>query len=430
MLRKLFFLRPILRAPLPTSTCWQYLHRTAFSIPRTQQEGRFYSTSQPDSPPKHYIQHSIRTLHPSFVTKAEYVHFPEDQDHCYIWDAYASSTPLSTEVDDPSQRRPFSVVRAGNGKPFPAGLGGYFYYYLPAGPVPPTAGEIRFRCVPQVSPEFFNQGHDFVVDPERGLPWHLPLTTIATRSSHQIFRNILLGDRLITPDILARATEMGQTLSKARTMGTKVPVLHSFGQPWYLNFESRVHWWHFMDVDRVHILPPMPNIFSWKVGRDRTPSPWLGAPPSSISVSPSRELTDTAHAGAALCTFKPDHHPSLRGRRIVRAKVLKLLRPVAQNPEFPPELRYLIDAPEAAPPREGKFLQHGIPFWQFDVDGANVDRARRGAFGALFANMGLPALRTERALRPRAPGAKELEREKENEANEGSRRTLQSRVRR
>ncbi|KAM5546080.1 hypothetical protein V8D89_000206 [Ganoderma adspersum] len=408
MLRNLFFLRRTLQVPRSPSTCRRYLCRTTSHTQRAQQR-RLYSTSQPDSPPKHYVQHSIRTLHPAFVTKAEYVYFPEDQDHCYIWDAYASSTPLSTEANDPSQRRPFSIVRAGAGKPFPAGLGGYFYYYLPAGPVPPTAGEIRFRCVPLVSPEFFNQGHDFVADPERGLPWHLPLTTIATRDSHQIFRNILLGDRLITPNILARATEMGQALSKARTVGAKVPVLHSFGQPWYFNFETRVHWWHFMGVDKVHILRPMPNILTWKVGRDRTPSPWLGA---------------------ALCTFKPDHHPSLRGRRIVRAKVLKLLRPVAQNPEFPPELRYLIDAPEAAPPREGKFLQHGIPFWQFDVDGENVDRARRGAFGALYANTGLPALRTERALRPRPPGVKELERSRENEKNEGLKRTLQSRVRR
>ncbi|PIL28852.1 hypothetical protein GSI_08898 [Ganoderma sinense ZZ0214-1] len=409
MLRNLFLFRRILRAPQPTSTCRRYLRRPTPHVPHPQQ-GRLYSTSQPESPPKHYIQHSIRTLNPAFVTQAEYVQFPEAQDHCYIWDAYATSTPLSTDTNDPSHRRPFSIVRASDTKQFPAGLGGYFYYYLPAGPVPPTAGEIRFRCVPFRSPEFFNQGHDFVADPDRGLPWHLPLTTIATRDSHQVFRNILLSDRLITPNILARAAEMGKALSKARTAGAKVPVLHSFGQPWYFDFETRVNWWHFMGVDKVHILRPMPNILTWKVGSDRTPSPWLGA---------------------ALCVFKPDHLPTLRGRRVVRAKVLKILRPVAQNPEFPPELRYLVDAPAAVPPRAGDILHHGVPFWQFDVDGDNVDHARRAGFGALFANTGLPALRTERALRPRAPGVKEWERGRgvEVEEDEGWKRTLRSRVR-
>ncbi|KAI1792691.1 hypothetical protein LXA43DRAFT_1093337 [Ganoderma leucocontextum] len=374
-----------------------------------------YTTS-----PKQYIQHSIRTLHPAFVTKADYVHFPADQDHCYVWDAYAPSTPISTAPNDPSQRRPFTIVRAGDGKPFPGGLGGYFYYYIPTGPVPPTAGEIRFRSVLGVSPESFNQGHNFVANPDHGLPWHLTLPTIATRDSHQVFRNILLGDRLITRDVLARAAEMGKEFATARIggMGGKIPVVHSFGQPWYIDFGSNVHWWHFMGADRAHVLPPMPNIFSWKVGRDRTPSPWLGS---------------------ALCTFQPDAHPSLRGRRIVRAKVLKILRPVAQNPEFPPELRYLVSAPEVAP-REGQFLRHGLPLWQFDVDGENVDRARREGFGALFANTGLPPLRTERALRPRPPGVKESEmaamiRSRKGVTDgegekEGWRRTLQSRVRR
>lgn len=122
----------------------------------------------------------------------------------------------------------------------------------------------------------------------------------------------------------------------------------------------------------------------------------------------------------------------------MRAQVLKLLRPVAQNPEFPPELRYLVSAPEAAP-REGQLLTHGLPWWQFDVDGENVRRARREGFGALFANAGLPPLRTERALRPRPPGMRELEmagmrRSRKEGASEGvneenERRTLQSRVR-
>ena len=123
----------------------------------------------------------------------------------------------------------------------------------------------------------------------------------------------------------------------------------------------------------------------------------------------------------------------------MRAQVLKLLRPVAQNPEFPPELRHLVSAPEAAP-REGHLLTHGLPWWQFDVDGENVGRARREGFGALFANTGLPPLRTERALRPRPPGVKEwkeagMKRSRKEGAPDGAseenerRRTLQSRVR-
>ena len=272
-----------------------------------------YSTAHADKASEHYIQHSIRTLNPAFVTKTDYIQFPVDQDQCYIWDAYASSTPISTAPNEPS-RRPFTIVRAGDGRLFPSGLGGYFYYYLPMGPVPPTAGEIRFRCVPDVSPEFFNQGHDFIANPEHGLPWHLPLTTIATRDSHQVFRNILLNDRLVTGDVLARAAEMNKHLVKARMggMGAKVPVVHSFGQPWYIDFETRVHWWHFMGADRVHILPPMPNIFSWKVGEDRTPSPWLGAPaahPCLLS-SPQR-----------LANSDPNPHPHRRSAVCIQARL-------------------------------------------------------------------------------------------------------------
>ena len=98
-----------------------------------------------------------------------------------------------------------------------------------------------------------------------------------------------------------------------------------------------------------------------------------------------------------------------RGHRTVKIKVLKLLSPVTPNPEFPEELRYLVSASEAEP-REGAFLRRGQPLWQMVLDGEGVDSARREGFGALFANLGLPPLRTSKALRPKLPGDKELER--------------------
>ena len=142
-------------------------------------------------------------------------------------------------------------------------------------------------------------------------------------------------------------------------------------------------------------------------------------------------VMSVGNAGTALCAFMPDHHPRLRGHRTVKIKVLKLLSPVTPNPEFPEELRYLVSAPEAEP-REGAFLRRGQPLWQMVLDGEGVDSARREGFGALFANLGLPPLRTSKALRPRLPGDKELERieksgERAGEKEEG-RRVLRSLV--
>ena len=75
-------------------------------------------------------------------------------------------------------------------------------------------------------------------------------------------------------DVLARAAAMGR---QAMGEGRKVPVVHSFGQPWFIDFASKVHWWWFMGAERLYPVPPMANVLSWKVGNDRTPSPWLGA---------------------------------------------------------------------------------------------------------------------------------------------------------
>ncbi|EJF58864.1 hypothetical protein BD309DRAFT_993080 [Dichomitus squalens] len=364
-----------------------------------------------------YVQHAIRSLHPAFLSHADWVHFPALQDYCHVWDAYASSSSLSSSTypssnDRKHHNRPFAVFRLGNGKPIPAGLAGYFYYYAPGGPVPPTAGEIRFRVIPRGPPNLhlFNQSQNLLSDSERGLPWHLPLTTIAARDSYQVYREVLLRDGLVSPELLARAAEMGREVLGERSGGRKAQVVHGFRQPWFIDFGSKVHWWWFMGADKLHTTPPMPNILSWKVGQDRTPSPWLGT---------------------ALCSFFPDAHPRLRGHRVVKIKVVKLLSPITPNPEFPEELRYLVSAPEAEP-REGAFLRRGQPLWQMDVDREGVEKGRREGFGALFANLGLPPLRTDKALRQKVPG-EELTSQgglkgQSSEDREG-RRTLRSLVR-
>ena len=131
--------------------------------------------------------------------------------------------------------------------------------------------------------------------------------------------------------------------------------------------------------------------------------------------------------------FERGSHPYAPVHRVVKIRVLKLLTPVTPNPAFPAELRYLVEDSRSRP-REGVTLRRGAHPWTIDLDdGGTYDKARQ-AFAALFANAGLPPLRVNRPLRPRAPGEKDLEARRAalasqgDEAEHGGARRLLSRV--
>lgn len=203
------------------------------------------------------------------MTDADFIHFPTEQQYAHIWDAFGSSD--LTDISEHG-KRPYTYFRPGKMQTFPAGLQGFLYYYMQHGPAPAIAGEIRFRVTHGSSPIGFNNGYD--LKSAHGLPWRLELLTIAAYPDFNVFRDILLRDELVSEQTMILAATLGR---ERRTWASATSLVHSFGQPWYLDLGSRTHWWHFMGADRLQPMQPFSNILSWKTGEHRLPSPWLGA---------------------------------------------------------------------------------------------------------------------------------------------------------
>ncbi len=67
-------------------------------------------------------------------------------------------------------------------------IGGFLYYHRPTR-APPLAGELRFRVTASDDPTDFPSGLDLMTD--RGVPWTIPLSVIATFEKHEPLRNLL-----------------------------------------------------------------------------------------------------------------------------------------------------------------------------------------------------------------------------------------------
>ncbi|RDX45487.1 hypothetical protein OH76DRAFT_1357790 [Lentinus brumalis] len=357
---------------------------TRYSAGCVLRAGRVYSTSaadksreSPSSTEKaskaHYVQASIKTLNPHYLTEADYIHLPSEQEYVFVWDALARSTTV--QVSAKVNRRPCATFRPGKSPmTFPAGLAGYLYYWVPATPAPPTAGEIRFRRMFTPSPLAFNNGQDLLS--ANGLPWRLQLPTIATFDLYQVYRDILLRDGLVSKETFAIAADMGR---QRKTWDVESQgLVHSFGQPWYLDLGSKVHWWQFMGERDLFKSAPLPNVLSFKTGDTRLPSPWLGK---------------------ALCKFVRDEHPRHEEHRVVNIKYHQILQ-LQPNPEFPVELRDIVKEPKV-----NTHLRRGLHPWQLDLDAC--PSALRQGFHVLFANSRLPPLRTSRSLRSKPVGERE-----------------------
>ena len=175
------------------SLCLSHVPR---SHPRTST--RLYSTAnvagwvtwpgpKSVSPKADYAQFTISTLRREALTKADFIHFPTEQEYAQIWDARA----VPVTAVSPDNRRSYARFRpGGRGSVFPAGLQGYLYYYVPPGPAPSTAGEIRFREMHSPSPLSFNNGTDLTA--AHRLPWRIQLPSVASNDAYQVFRTILL----------------------------------------------------------------------------------------------------------------------------------------------------------------------------------------------------------------------------------------------
>ncbi|KAI0677778.1 hypothetical protein C8Q78DRAFT_1004392 [Trametes maxima] len=406
------------------------------------------ATATERRPLSEYVQPLIRTLRPEELSESDHVYLPVDQHDCYLWDALSPARPgdrppppsAPSSSSSAKEHRPFATFRFNERQPFPAGLSGFFYYYTPPGPAPPAAGELRFRQTFDRSPYGWQSGTD--LSSAHGLPWRIQLPTIAAFPQHAPIRNILLRDRLLSPEDLRVAAEMGRTRSRRREIA---PLIHSFYQPFFLDFASPIHWWHFMGPDRIHFTRPMANILSIKQGPHRLPSPWLGG---------------------AICAFIPSQRrfPTGSPKRIINVRILRLVSPSVSspphdtdadtdtspdastdtpdsstdlsstpsssstssptpipNPAFPEHLRPLVPTP----PRAGDVIRRGKLPWSLDLDACAPWRAT--GFNVLFDNRELPRLREGRLYGPRkasehgSEDGEELEREEEGEDGEEAR---------
>ncbi|KAI8992708.1 hypothetical protein BD414DRAFT_535304 [Trametes punicea] len=325
----------------------------------------------PKRSPTGYIQPSIRTLRPEALSPDDHVSFPVDQEYCLLWDALAQ-TPSELSSSTPSaveNKRPYASFRySGEGSHFPAGTQGFFYYYVPRGPAPPASGELRFRKTHSSHPTHFSSGSDLKA--AYGLPWRIQLPTIAAFPQYEALCDILLRDRCVNEQTLLIAATMGKERAARRE---QLPIVHSFRQPFFLDFASPLHWWHFMGIDRLYVTRPMANILAPKVAGRRLPSPWQGS---------------------AICAFIPSQSPRHKNYRIMNVLILTLVEPPTPNPDFPADLREHL--PE--PPRAGDLIRRGTKPWLLDLD--NCEDWRAEGFRVLFENMKLPSLRDGKLVGP------------------------------
>ena len=143
-------------------------------------------------------------------------------------------------VYSPDSRFPFDSI-CSHDTCFPEGTRGFLYYNSPEAGVPPAAGELRFRVIPENAPASFVRGSDLLM--ETGLPWSVPLLTMVERSDgvrkgrYQPIRQLLLDDGLITPALLGTCAAM---LNKSKIPPKRCSrIIHSFGQLFHTRFDAR-----------------------------------------------------------------------------------------------------------------------------------------------------------------------------------------------
>ncbi|KAI0328816.1 hypothetical protein GY45DRAFT_1325811 [Cubamyces sp. BRFM 1775] len=317
-----------------------------------------------------YVQPAIRTLRSEALSRSDYVVFPVDQEYCCIRDAL-TPPPGPSDPAMPDANESFSKLRYSDapGLHFPADLRGFFYYYTPRGPAPRTAGEVRFRKMSSSQPWKFAAGADLKL--ANGLPWCVELPTIAAFDQYRALRDILLRDGFVDEKTMKIAAEMGTARAQRKKTA---PLIHGFGQPFYLNFGDKVHQWTFMGSERLCFARPVFNLTTFKVDGERTPPPWLGS---------------------AICTFTKSKAPNHKNSRVINVSVVSVVDPFRRNPDFPEDLYEITPKP----PRLNHIVRRALKPWALDVDNC-VPRGRAEGFDVLFKNEELPPLRTNRLTGP------------------------------
>ncbi|KAJ7146107.1 hypothetical protein C8R44DRAFT_863914 [Mycena epipterygia] len=133
----------------------------------------------------------------------------------------------------------------GNTTP-PKPCSGFLYYHKPDGPASYLAGSLRFRLTPDFEPTSetsprtaFAAGSDLPIPDAGGLPWSLPVWTLAARPALRPACAVLTADGFRVPDSM---------MSFLKSMKDSSLALYALGQPFLIEFHMpAIHAW---------VLPP------------------------------------------------------------------------------------------------------------------------------------------------------------------------------
>lgn len=126
----------------------------------------------------------------------------------------------------------YSKDRHGVDVPFPKSTRGFFYYHRPTGTTP-TAGHIRFRITQSADPASWSSGRDLYLP--NGYVWKKQLMTIiGTHPKLSALRTLLLADKLISPELVAKCE---QIVAWRRQICPNV-LLNGLEQPFWTSFSA------------------------------------------------------------------------------------------------------------------------------------------------------------------------------------------------
>ncbi|RPD54422.1 hypothetical protein L227DRAFT_479740, partial [Lentinus tigrinus ALCF2SS1-6] len=239
---------------------------------------------------------------------------------------------------------------------------GFLYYYQPPH-APPLAGELRFRITASVDPASFPSGVDHTI--QQGVPWSIPLRTIAGKPNFTPIRYLLTDVDATVPHLVMDLAREYQCIGG----GQASRCLYAFGQPFHLPLTSHAPAFVFFGKDRV-ARPSLKTVTGFYTG-------------NRVSSGPHYPFS-----GSIICCFEPSSLEEHSGRRVAVIRVLRTLAhdPVRPNPRYtgPP-------IPPGLCPREGELLtrlyRRKVKVWAADVDAAPTSRnAQAAALSILFDN--------------------------------------------
>ena len=188
---------------------------------------RLYSPSPPTRPVP------LRTFYYGWLTEEDYVDLSDARG--LIVD------PRSVTPEAPSPNAPYVTYGRSELKtpdayhikyfPFPVNTRGHLYFWRH--PRFPIGGAVRFRLMQNPNDAAFTEGRD--LQTEHGLPWQIPLLTLASSDRYKVVRDVLQLDGYVLDGVFERLQDMCKGVEGTRRIGEHTQYLYNTMQPFVLN---------------------------------------------------------------------------------------------------------------------------------------------------------------------------------------------------